>query len=101
MAYQDLREWLEQVDALGELRRVEGAHWDLEIGTITELVRRENPHPPALLFEDLPDYPQGFRLLTGINNTARRLALTLHLIRITRNRRAGRSQVSAPIQFVP
>ena len=79
MAYRDLREWLEQVDALGELRRVEGAHWDLEIGTITELVRRENPHPPALLFEDLPDYRQGFRLLTGINNTARRLALTLHL----------------------
>jgi acetylornithine deacetylase/succinyl-diaminopimelate desuccinylase-like protein len=29
--YEDLREWLEIVDSLGELKKLEGAHWKLEI----------------------------------------------------------------------
>jgi hypothetical protein len=35
--YTDLRQWLALVDGLGEVRRVRGAHWDLELGTITDL----------------------------------------------------------------
>src|SRR5262245_64557509 len=79
MSYKDLREWLDRVDSLGELKHIHGAHWNLEIGTMVELVRADNPKPPALLFENIPGYPRNARLLAGMYNTARRLALTLQL----------------------
>ena len=30
-AYRGLRQWLEQVEKMGELLRVNGAHWDTEM----------------------------------------------------------------------
>lgn len=77
MSYSDLRNWIARVDALGELRVVERADWDLEIGVITELVM--NRHGPALLFDAIGDYPQGHRLLTNALGGPGRLALTLGL----------------------
>ncbi|MFC2070164.1 UbiD family decarboxylase, partial [Chloroflexota bacterium] len=62
MAFTDLREFIAAVDNLGELKRVEGAHWDLEIGAITELVAERKG--PALLFDQIPGYPAGYRILT-------------------------------------
>src|ERR671918_285864 len=35
MQYRGLRGWLEHVEKMGELRRVDGAHWDVEMGAIT------------------------------------------------------------------
>src|SRR5947209_4828365 len=32
---------------------------------------------PAILFDDIPGYPSGYRLLSGMTNSAKRLALTL------------------------
>src|SRR5712671_4969911 len=32
MQYRGLRGWLEQVDKLGELSKVDGANWDVEMG---------------------------------------------------------------------
>lgn len=72
--YKDLREWLDIVDSLGELKRVEGADWNLEIAAVTELARQSS-HRPALLFDDIPGYPKGFRVVTGLTNTIRRLSL--------------------------
>ena len=40
LAYKDLRGYLDAVDKLGELRKVDGADWDLEIGAITEVAAR-------------------------------------------------------------
>ena len=34
VAYHGLRDWLEQVDKLGELLKVSAAHWDREMGAI-------------------------------------------------------------------
>jgi UbiD family decarboxylase len=79
MGYKDLREWLDRVESLGELKHIQGAHWNLEIGTMVEMVRAHHSRPPALLFENIPDYPANARLLAGMYNTARRLALTLQL----------------------
>jgi len=79
MSYKDLREWLQRVEALGELQPIRGAHWNLEIGTMTEMIRVEQSRPPALLFEQIPDYPPSHRLLTGMYNSPSRLALTLQL----------------------
>jgi 4-hydroxy-3-polyprenylbenzoate decarboxylase len=76
MRYTDLRDWLTIVDSFGELVRVEDAHWDLEIGALTDIIRRQSPVPPAILFDSIQDYPPGYRVLSGILNTTRRLALT-------------------------
>jgi 4-hydroxy-3-polyprenylbenzoate decarboxylase len=72
----DLREAIERFERAGELKRVRGADWKLEMGTLAELVYRR-PNPPALLFEDIPGYPKGFRAISGSTNSAKRLAIVL------------------------
>jgi UbiD family decarboxylase len=74
----DLRRWLDAVQELGDLRVVRGADWNLEIGAVSE-VNYRLPNPSALLFDEIPGYPQGYRLLTGSMSNARRLGLTLRL----------------------
>lgn len=72
----DLRDWLRAVEATGELTEVPGAHWDLEIGAVSQLnYRRPSPH--ALLFDDIVGYPSGARVLTGSVSSPGRLGLTL------------------------
>src|SRR5258705_13319837 len=74
--YDDVREWLKIVEAMGELKRVDGADWDLEIGAIAELVYRERTGTiPALLFDQIKGYPKGFRILFGQQTSYSRLAL--------------------------
>ncbi|HEY7218360.1 MAG TPA: hypothetical protein VH985_08195, partial [Candidatus Binatia bacterium] len=74
--YDDVRQWLELVESMGELKRIDGADWDLEIGTLAELVYRERRGSiPALLFDKIKGYPEGFRILFGQQTSYRRLAL--------------------------
>lgn len=75
---QDLRGFLQGVQALGELRTVRQADWNLEIGAITEVSGSE-PNPPALLFDEIKDYPPGFRILSNMFQTQSRTALALGL----------------------
>jgi 3-polyprenyl-4-hydroxybenzoate decarboxylase len=49
----DLREALERFERAGELLRIRGADWNLEMGTLAEIIYRQ-PNPPAILFEDIP-----------------------------------------------
>ncbi len=72
----DLRQWLDRVKEAGELRSIENAHWDLEIGGIVALNWKKKP-PPALLFDRIVDYPAGFRVAATTLASPRRLALTL------------------------
>jgi UbiD family decarboxylase len=74
----DLREWIARIESLGELQHVAAAHWDLEIGTLSEINYRRKP-PAALLFDDIVGYPRGYRVLTGSMSNARRMAVTLGL----------------------
>ncbi len=71
----DLRPFISQLDSLQELKRVEGADWNLEIGAITELSDERNG--PALLFDRIKGYPPGHRIITNLFGTARRLAVAL------------------------
>ena len=71
----DLRSWLTDVEAHGELKTVDGADWNKEIGTVVEL--NAKARGPALLFDKIKDYPAGFRLLAGAMSSAKRLSLTL------------------------
>jgi 4-hydroxy-3-polyprenylbenzoate decarboxylase len=74
----DLRGWIRAVDEMGELRVVEGADWNLELGAISELNCRLKP-TPTLLFDKIKDYPAGFRILTASTASRRRLLLTLRM----------------------
>ena len=73
----DLRDWLAQVKAMGELVELEGVHWDKEMGALTQLVHERSATPPALLFSKIPGYPDGFRTLYGTLSSVKRLALSL------------------------
>jgi UbiD family decarboxylase len=74
----DLRAWLDEVRALGELKDVHGADWNLEIGAISELnVKKEAP--PALLFDGIKGYPKGFRVLTCSTSSPGKLSTILRL----------------------
>ena len=74
----DLRAWLHEVERLGELRAVRGAHWREEIGAASELNLRAE-RPAALLFDEIAGYPPGYRILTGANAAPSRLGLSLRL----------------------
>src|SRR5512145_1602824 len=74
MKFNDLREFVAVLQQLGEIRVVENASSDLEIGAITEVAAgRENS--PAVLFDSIDGFPKGYRVLTNItsNRTRERL----------------------------
>ncbi len=68
MLFNDLREYLQKADELGQVNRVEGADWHLEIGSITEL-QQSVPNAPMLLFDNIKGYPSGYRVVTDFVNT--------------------------------
>src|SRR5947208_16173731 len=75
-----LRDWLEQVDRMAELLKVNGAHWDREMGAITQMLTEGGKgKAPAILFDEVPGYPKGYRTLYGQFSTIKRVALTLGL----------------------
>jgi UbiD family decarboxylase len=75
----DLREWLRQVEEREELKLIEGAHWDLEIGFLTAYYWKEWRTSPALLFDNIQDSPPGFRVLSNFMMTPERFQLTFGL----------------------
>ncbi len=78
MAYKDLREWLDRLEAEGELKRIKAkVDWDLELAEVARKAIRE--HAPALLFENIKDHEHTrcTRLLT--NALARRTRLVMAL----------------------
>jgi len=76
--YLDLRDWLARARELGEVRDVPGASWQEEIGHVTEMLHHTDD-APVVVFDEIPDYPAGYRILVNANATRRRLALTLGL----------------------
>ena len=73
----DLRTFIGQIEELGQLRRIEGADWNVEIGAITECV--SDKEGPALLFDAIKDYRKGWRILTNVFRTHERFALATGL----------------------
>ncbi|MBI4333061.1 MAG: UbiD family decarboxylase [Chloroflexi bacterium] len=71
----DLRPFITYLEHLNELRQVDEADPDLEIGAITELSDERNG--PALLFVHIKGYPPGYRIVTNLIATPRRLAAAL------------------------
>ncbi len=73
--FNDLREFLKKAEELGQVNRVEGADWDLEIGHITEL-QQSIPNAPLLLFDKIKGYKAGYRVVTNFLNTELLLNMT-------------------------
>jgi UbiD family decarboxylase len=71
----DLREWFEELRAMGELTEVPGASTEYEIGAITDINAKH--HGPALLFTDIPGYEGRGRVLSCSLSRAARLASAL------------------------
>src|SRR5438132_11842978 len=78
VGHQDMRDWLELVDALGELRVLEGVDWQENIGRIAEMLVHTDG-APAVLFDKIPDYPEGYRVVTNAQGERPRLAISLGL----------------------
>jgi 4-hydroxy-3-polyprenylbenzoate decarboxylase len=77
MGDKDLRSWMAEVEQIGELKRLSGADWDVEIGAVTELGHHRGERSSALLFDEIKGYPKGYRVLSNTLNSTKRLALTL------------------------
>ena len=74
----DLRAFLSAVEDGGEVEHVAGAHWDRELGAVTEVLYREKvDKSPLLLFDEVPGYARGMRCLYGMLGSPLRLALGL------------------------
>lgn len=78
VAYRDLREWIDGVQAMGELKTIRGVHWDREMGAMVEMsYRKLGSKTASLLFDDIRDYPSGFRCIYGMMCSPRRFAYTI------------------------
>ncbi len=53
---QDLRSWIAQLRAAGELQDIKGAEREKEIGGIVDIYQRKIGNK-AVLFDDIPGYP--------------------------------------------
>ncbi|MBO0757589.1 MAG: UbiD family decarboxylase, partial [Bradyrhizobiaceae bacterium] len=78
MANKDLRHWLSAVDAIGELKTIKGAEPKEEIGGIVDLYQRKMGNP-AVMFDDVPGFAKGYRVLANILTSVPRINVALGL----------------------
>src|SRR5262245_28387777 len=74
MPFKDLREFVETLGEIDQIKHLEGASPDLEIGAVAQLAA-ESTKCPALVFDGLKGFPRGCRVLTNVitNKTRERL----------------------------
>ena len=77
-SHEDLRDWLEMVDAIGELRVLDGVDAEENIGRISEMLHHTDG-APAVLFDRIPGYEPGYRILVNAQGERRRLNVSLGL----------------------
>src|SRR3982751_6477559 len=73
---QDLRSWIAKMEAAGEIQHITGADREEEIGGIVDFYQRKTGNP-AVLFDDVPGYPKGHRVVANILTSIKRIHLTL------------------------
>ena len=78
MANKDLRDWVDELEAAGQLQVVEGAEHEEEIGAIVDIHMRKMTNP-AVLFDDVPGYKKGHRVLANILTSVPRINIALGL----------------------
>ena len=78
MANKDLRDWIEEVRAAGELKLINGAEPTEEIGGIVDIYMRKMGNP-AVMFDEVPGFPKGHRVIANILTSIPRVNVALGL----------------------
>ena len=78
MAFKDNREFIDVLRRTGDVISIKKeVDWDMEAGAISRRVCELSG--PALLFEKIKDYPEGYRIFAAPVGTYRRVAIALGL----------------------
>ena len=64
LEYGDLRDWLSEVEARGDLKVVRGASWEKDIGQVVEVMCHDEG-TPSVVFDEVEGCPKGFRILVN------------------------------------
>jgi len=78
VANKDLRDWIAELDAAGQLQRVSGADRDEEIGAFVDIYMRKMTNP-AVLFDQVPGFGKNHRVLANILTSVPRINIALGL----------------------
>jgi len=73
----DMRSYIERLDEMGEIKRIEGADLDTEVGALTE--HMGDVESQALLFDGFAGFPKGFRIISNLFRTCPRSAVAMGL----------------------
>ncbi len=76
LSKQDLRSWLAEMEAAGEIQHVAGADHEKEIGGIVDVFQRKTGNK-MVLFDDIPGFPGGHRVLANFLTSIKRIHMTL------------------------
>jgi 4-hydroxy-3-polyprenylbenzoate decarboxylase len=79
MVFNDLREWMDGMEKMGKLLRISNADRDKEMGTIFEIFYRQVGKKLNLLFDDIPDFPKGYRSLFSSYDDPEIIRATMNL----------------------
>ena len=74
----DLRNWMEEAEAVGALQTISGAEPTEEIGGILDFFQRRMGNS-AILFDDVPGFPKGHRVLANVLTSVQRINIALGL----------------------
>src|ERR1700730_18056761 len=64
IAYDDLRQWIDEARKLGEIKEVQGLTWQSEIGMVAEMALHDD-NAACFIFEDVPGTIKGSRVLVN------------------------------------
>jgi UbiD family decarboxylase len=78
MGTQDLRDWIRGIEAAGQLKTIKGAEPKEEIGAFVDIYQRKMGNP-ALLFDEVPGFPKGHRVIANILTSVPRINIALGL----------------------
>ena len=78
MPNKDLRDWIAAVESIGELKIIKGAEPKEEIGGIVDIYMRKMGNP-AVMFDEVPGFPQGRRVIANILTSVPRINIALGL----------------------
>jgi UbiD family decarboxylase len=104
MPYESLDDFIKAADAVGEVRHVEGASLDLDVGCLTELMSERDG--PMLVFDKFKGYPTGYRVASNAIRSVRRFSLALDmpldmhpldLLRLWREKRKASTSMPARV----
>jgi hypothetical protein len=77
LANHDLRAWMREVESIGQLQRIQGVSWDKDMGGLLEMILERAKHPPALLFEAIPNARHDMAILCSQIDGIKRLVLAM------------------------